>query len=114
MVPFPDLTPDPATPERIRHERRPAHRQFRTIADLRQPQRPKRGTALADPLIEDGVLAILEGQIVAVDTTAEVLAVVDDAASVVTIDAAGKSCCRISSIRTHTCSGQATGRRSSS
>ena len=55
------------------------------------PTGPKRGAALADPgLIEDGALAILEGQIVAVGTTAEVLALVDDPDSVVTIDAAGK------------------------
>ena len=34
------------------------------------PNRPKRGAALADPgLIEDGALAILDGQIVAVGTT---------------------------------------------
>ena len=55
------------------------------------PTGPKRGADLADPgLIEDGALAILEGQIVAVGATAEVLALVDDPDSMVTIDAAGK------------------------
>lgn len=55
------------------------------------PTGPKRGAALDDSgLIEDGALAILEGQIVAVGATAEVLALVDDPDSVVTIDAAGK------------------------
>ena len=43
------------------------------------PTGPKRGSALADPgLIKHGTLAMLEGQIVAVGTTAEVLALVDD------------------------------------
>jgi imidazolonepropionase len=55
------------------------------------PTGPKRGTALADPgLIINGALAVRDGQIVAVGTTSELLAMVDDSASVVTIDAAGK------------------------
>ncbi len=55
------------------------------------PTGPKRGAALADPgLIIDGALAVRDGQIVAVGTTSELLAMVDDPDSVVTIDAAGK------------------------
>ncbi len=60
------------------------------------PTGPKRGAALADPgLIINGALAICtlavrDGQIVAVGTTSELLAMVDDPDSVVTIDAAGK------------------------
>ena len=55
------------------------------------PTGPKRGAALADPgLIIDGALAVHDGQIVAVGTTSELLAMVDDPDFVVTIDAAGK------------------------
>jgi imidazolonepropionase len=55
------------------------------------PTGPKRGAALADPgLIEDGALACLEGQIVAVGRTAELLALLDDPAAAHVIDAAGK------------------------
>lgn len=55
------------------------------------PDGPKRGAALADPgLIEDGALACLEGQIVAVGRTAELLALLDDPAAAHVIDAAGK------------------------
>jgi len=55
------------------------------------PDGPKRGAALADPgLIEDGALAVLGGQIVAVGRTADVLALLDDSAAAHVIDAAGK------------------------
>lgn len=55
------------------------------------PDGPKRGAALADPgLIEDGALACLDGQIVAVGRTSEVLAMLDDPAAAHVIDAAGK------------------------
>jgi imidazolonepropionase len=55
------------------------------------PHGPKRGAALADPgLIEDGALACLEGQIVAVGRTAEVLALLNDPAAAHVIDASGK------------------------
>jgi imidazolonepropionase len=55
------------------------------------PHGPKRGAALADPgLIEDGALACLEGQIVAVGRTAEVLALLNDPAAAHVIDARGK------------------------
>ncbi len=55
------------------------------------PDGPKRGAALADPgLIEDGALASLEGQIVAVGRTAELLALLDDPAAAHVIDATGK------------------------
>lgn len=55
------------------------------------PNGPKRGAALADPgLIENAALAALEGQIVAVGKTAEVLAALTDPSSAHTIDAAGK------------------------
>jgi imidazolonepropionase len=55
------------------------------------PDGPKRGAALADPgLIENGALAVRDGQIVAVGSTGELLALVNDPDSVVTIDATGK------------------------
>lgn len=55
------------------------------------PGGPKRGAALADPgLIEDGAIACLEGQIVAVGKTADILAQIDDPAAAHTVDAAGK------------------------
>lgn len=55
------------------------------------PHGPKRGAALADPgLIEDGAVACLAGQIVAVGPTAEVLAALDDPDDAVVIDATGK------------------------
>lgn len=55
------------------------------------PHGPKRGVALADPgLIEDGALACLEGQIVAVGRTADLLAMLEDPDAAHIIDAAGK------------------------
>lgn len=55
------------------------------------PAGPKRGAALADPgLIEDGALACLAGQIVAVGRTADVLAELDDPDAAHVINAAGK------------------------
>ena len=55
------------------------------------PTGPKRGAALTDPgLIVNGALAVRDGQIVAVGTTSELLAMVNDPDSMVTIDAAGK------------------------
>ncbi len=55
------------------------------------PDGPKRGARLADPgLIEDGALACLGGQIVAVGRTADVLARLDDPSTAHVIDAAGK------------------------
>lgn len=55
------------------------------------PGGPKRGAALADPgLIEDAAVACLEGQIVAVGRTADVLAALDDPSTAQTVDAAGK------------------------
>lgn len=55
------------------------------------PGGPKRGAALADPgLIEDAALAALDGQIVAVGRTADVLAQIDHPESATMIDAAGK------------------------
>jgi imidazolonepropionase len=55
------------------------------------PGGPKRGAALADPgLIEDGALACLGGQIVAVGRTAGVLALLDDPTAAHVVDAAGK------------------------
>ncbi len=55
------------------------------------PSGPKRGAALADPgLIEDGALACLAGQIVAIGRTADVLALLDDPDAAHVIDAAGK------------------------
>lgn len=55
------------------------------------PHGPKRGVALADPgLIEDGALACLEGQIVAVGRTTDLLAMLEDPDAAHIIDAAGK------------------------
>lgn len=55
------------------------------------PGGPKRGPALADPgLIEEGALACLEGQIVAVGPTADVLAQLDDPEGAHVIDASGQ------------------------
>lgn len=55
------------------------------------PGGPKRGAALADPgLIEDGALASLDGQIVAVGRTAEVLSLLDDPEEAGVVDATGK------------------------
>ncbi len=55
------------------------------------PDGPKRGAALADPgLIEDGALACLEGQIVAVGRTADLLARLEDPDAAHVIDATGK------------------------
>ena len=55
------------------------------------PTGPKRGAALTDPgLIVNGALAVRDGQIMAVGTTSELLAMVNDPDSMVTIDAAGK------------------------
>ncbi|MCS6844981.1 MAG: imidazolonepropionase [Caldilineales bacterium] len=55
------------------------------------PGGPKRGAALADlGLIEDGAVACLEGRIVAVGRTAEVLAALDDPSAAHTVDATGK------------------------
>ncbi|MFZ2488441.1 MAG: imidazolonepropionase [Anaerolineae bacterium] len=52
---------------------------------------PKRGPALAElGLIEDGALAIAGGEIVAVGTTADLLAQLDDPDSVLLLDASGK------------------------
>ena len=55
------------------------------------PDGPKRGAALADPgLLHDGAVACLAGQIVAVGTTADVLARIDEPDAAVIIDASGK------------------------
>lgn len=55
------------------------------------PGKPKRGAALADPgLIEDGAVAILEGQIVDVGSTSHVLALIDDIEGTHVLDARGR------------------------
>ncbi|MCB0252489.1 MAG: imidazolonepropionase [Anaerolineae bacterium] len=55
------------------------------------PDGPKRGAALADAgLIEEGAIACLAGQIVAVGTTDEILAQIDDPDAALVIDAQGK------------------------
>ena len=55
------------------------------------PHGPRRGRDLADPgLIEDGAVAVLHGQIVAVGSTAEVLSQLDDHDAALLVDAAGK------------------------
>lgn len=55
------------------------------------PDGPKRGAALADPgLLHDGAVACLAGQIVAIGSTADVLAQIDEPDAAVIIDASGK------------------------
>ena len=55
------------------------------------PHGPKRGAQLADVgLIEDGAVAVLHGEIVAVGPSADVLAQLDDLDAAHVIDAAGK------------------------
>lgn len=55
------------------------------------PGAPKRGPALAEPgLIADGAIACLQGEIVAVGPTAQVLARLDDPEAAHWVDAAGK------------------------
>ncbi|MEA3336070.1 MAG: imidazolonepropionase [Chloroflexota bacterium] len=55
------------------------------------PAGPKRGHDLADPgLVENGAIAVLEGQIVAAGTTPEVLKQVDDPEAAIIVDAADR------------------------